>query len=221
VPPIFYEIIMIDQFWTFFIAITLLTLFPGVDSLLVVRNTSRGGWKDGIATSTGICSGLFVHALVSALGISALLLQSAVAFNVLKLIGGGYLLWLGGGSLWKASRGEKLTTLAIQPTVVRRSQLQRSLREGFVCNVFNPKALLFYMAFLPQFIDPSRSPIVQSLFMAAVHFVIAMIYQGLLTLLVCRVSGWFKSSPLGRLLEGLSGIVLVSFGLRIFLEKRI
>ena len=77
------------------------------------------------------------------------------------------------------------------------------------------------MAFLPQFIDPGRSPILQSLFMAAVHFVIAMIYQGGLTMLVCRMSGWIKSSSLGRLLEGLAGIVLVSFGLRIFLEKRI
>ena len=98
---------MIDQFWTFFIAITLLTLFPGVDSLLVVRNSSRGGWKDGVATSTGICGGLFIHALISALGISALLLQSALAFNILKLIGGGYLLWLGSWSLWQATGGQK------------------------------------------------------------------------------------------------------------------
>ena len=212
---------MIDQFWTFFIAITLLTLFPGVDSLLVVRNTSRGGWQDGIATSTGICFGLFVHALVSAFGISALLLQSAVAFNALKLVGGGYLLWLGSCSLWRAIHRKNSTTLDIHPTAVRPFQLRRSLQEGFICNVFNPKALLFYMAFLPQFIDPGRSLILQSLFMAAVHFVIAMIYQGLLTILVCQVSGWFKSGSLGRLLEGLGGIVLVSFGLRIFLQKRI
>jgi len=212
---------MIDQFWTFFIAITLLTLFPGVDSLLVVRNSTRGGWKDGIATSTGICSGLFVHALVSALGISALLLQSAIAFNSLKLIGGVYLLWLGGCSLYRAVQGTQPTVLELQTPAVRRFRLLRSLREGFVCNVFNPKTLLFYMAFLPQFIDPSRSPIMQSLFMAAVHFVIAMVYQGLLAILVCRVSGWFKGSRLAQVLEGLAGVILVSFGLRIFLEKRI
>ena len=212
---------MIDQFWTFFIAITLLTLFPGVDSLLVVRNASRGGWKDGIATSIGICSGLFVHALVSALGISALLLQSAIAFNGLKLIGGGYLLWLGSCSLWNAARGKKSTALKLQPTTARQFKLSRSLGEGIVSNVFNPKTLLFYMAFLPQFIDPNRSPVVQSLFMAAVHFSIAMVYQGILAVLVCRVSGWFKGSRLAQLLEGLAGIILVSFGLRIFLQKRI
>ncbi len=212
---------MIDQFWTFFVAITLLTLFPGVDSFLVVKNASRGGWKDGMATSTGICCGLFVHALVSALGISALLLQSAIAFTVLKLIGGGYLVWLGGCSLWSAIHGKTPAQWDIKPIKVRLFQVQRSLREGFVCNVFNPKTLLFYMAFLPQFIDPQRSPVLQSLFMAAVHFCIAMVYQGLLTILVCRVRGWFKSSPLSRLSEGLAGLVLVSFGLRIFLEKRL
>ncbi len=212
---------MIDQFWTFFIAITLLTLFPGVDSLLVVRNTSRGGWQDGVTTSTGICCGLFVHALVSALGISALLIQSALAFNILKLLGGGYLLWLGGCSLWQAVSGKKTAKLDIQTSVTRQFQLLRSLREGFVCNVFNPKTLLFYMAFLPQFIDPSRSPVLQSLFMAVVHFCIAMVYQVSLSLLECRLHGWFRGSFLGRLAEGLGGLVLVSFGLRIFLEKRI
>jgi threonine/homoserine/homoserine lactone efflux protein len=212
---------MIDQFWTFIVAITLLTLFPGVDSLLVVRNTSRGGWQDGIATSTGICCGLFVHALVSALGISALLLQSALAFNALKLVGGGYLIWLGSCSLWQAFKHGSSPELTMMPVIKKTFQLQRSLREGFVCNVFNPKTLLFYMAFLPQFIDPLRSPILQALFMAAIHFVIAMLYQGLLTVLVGRVKGWFQSGYLRRVSEGLVGLILVSFGLRIFLEKRL
>ena len=212
---------MIDQFWTFLVAITLLTLFPGVDSLLVVRNTARGGWRDGLTTSTGICCGLFVHALVSALGISALLLQSAMAFNLLKLVGGGYLLWLGAGNLWQAMRGGPTAVLRIEPANARPFVLFRSLRDGFFCNVFNPKTLLFYMAFLPQFIDPLRSPLLQSLFMAAIHFIVAMIYQGLLTVLVCRVRGWFRVGCVGRLVEGLAGLLLVSFGLRILLEKRI
>jgi len=211
---------VIDQFWTFLVAITLLTLFPGVDSLLVVKNASRGGWQDGIATSTGICCGLFVHALISAFGVSALLLQSLLAFNILKLVGGGYLLWLGSCSLWRAFRGRESGCLNKQG-LVRRFQLSRSLREGFICNVFNPKTLLFYMAFLPQFIDPSRSAIIQSLFMAATHFVIAMIYQGGLAFAAIRVCRCFKGSFLARLTEGVAGAVLVSFGLRIFIQKRI
>jgi len=213
---------VIDQFWTFLIAITLLTLVPGVDSLLVVRNASRGGWRDGLSTSTGICCGLFVHALVSALGISALLLQSAVAFNMLKLVGGGYLIWMGLSNLWSAyKKGESRDVSLLTSVRAHRFQWQRSLREGFVCNVFNPKTLLFYMAFLPQFIDPTRSPVWQSLFMAAVHFVIAMIYQGALVLLVERIKVWFKGGGMRRWSESFVGFILIFFGLRILLEKRI
>mgnify|MGYP001179669651 CR=1 FL=1 len=211
---------MIEHFWTFLVAITLLTLFPGVDSLLVVRNAARGGWKDGLATSTGICCGLFVHALVSALGISALLLQSAVAFGLLKMVGGGYLCWLGAGNLWNALRSGDGATVKTAPRLKRDFRLQRSLREGFVCNVFNPKTLLFYMAFLPQFIDPTRSPLLQSLFMAAVHFVIAMIYQGGLVVVACRVRGWVAGGRLGRILEGAAGTLLLTFGLKVLLERR-
>ncbi len=76
---------------TYLAAITLLTVTPGVDTLLVVRNTARGGWRDGTISSFGICCGLFVHATVSAVGISVLLLQSAWAFSFLKLLGAGYL----------------------------------------------------------------------------------------------------------------------------------
>jgi len=213
---------VIDQFWTFLVAIILLTLFPGVDSLLVVKNASRGGWKDGIATSTGICCGLFVHALVSAFGVSALLLQSLVAFNLLKLVGGGYLLWLGSCSLWRAFRGHDhcVDEQGLSP-LARSYHFFRSVREGFICNVFNPKTLLFYMAFLPQFIDPSRSAAIQSLFMAATHFVIAMIYQGGLVFAAIRVSHCFRGSVVARLTEGLGGLVLIGFGLRIFLVKRL
>jgi threonine/homoserine/homoserine lactone efflux protein len=211
---------MIDQFWTFFVAIGLLTLFPGVDSLLVVRNASRGGWQDGLATSTGICCGLFIHALVSALGISALLLQSAMAFNLLKLIGGGYLIWLGLSNLWPfTSPAGPLPDpgMAVKQPGFR---LRRSLREGFVCNLFNPKTLLFYMAFLPQFIDPTRSALLQVLSMATVHFALAMFYQGLLALFVAKVKVLFQRGSMRFIAEGCVGALLVFFGLRFILASR-
>ena len=88
---------MEPRLWTYLIAITLLTLTPGVDTMLIIRNTSRGGWRDGAVSSVGICTGLFVHATVSAVGISVILLQSAIAFSALKLVGAGYLVWLGAG----------------------------------------------------------------------------------------------------------------------------
>lgn len=212
---------MIDQFWPFLLAITLLTVSPGVDSLLVIRNASRGGWQDGLTTSTGICCGLFAHAAVSALGISALLLQSAVAFNLLKLLGGGYLLWLGILNLRGALRRGGAPRLQTDGMARHPFVLQRSLREGFVCNLFNPKTLLFYMAFLPQFIDPTRSPLVQALFMAMIHFLIAMIYQGGLALLVSHMRTWFSGGWLRRASDGLLGLLLGGFGLKILLTRQL
>lgn len=93
------------QFWPFLVAITLLSISPGVDTLLVIRNTARGGVRDGVLTSLAICCGLFVHAAVSALGISLILLQSAWAFQLLKLAGAAYLVWLGVQGLLAAPPG--------------------------------------------------------------------------------------------------------------------
>ena len=87
------------NFEAFLIAITILTLTPGLDTALVIRNTSRAGLKDGCTTSLGICFGLFVHALFSAVGISAVLAQSAELFQMVKMVGAAYLIWLGLSSL--------------------------------------------------------------------------------------------------------------------------
>ena len=82
------------NFEAFLVAITILTLTPGLDTALVIRNTSRSGLKDGCTTSLGICFGLFVHAFFSAVGISAILAQSAELFQTVKMIGAAYLIWL-------------------------------------------------------------------------------------------------------------------------------
>lgn len=87
------------NFEAFLIAITILTLTPGLDTALVIRNTTRGGFHDGAVTSLGICLGLFVHASFSALGISVILTQSAELFTLVKSVGAAYLIWLGISSL--------------------------------------------------------------------------------------------------------------------------
>lgn len=207
------------HFWSFVVAITLLSLTPGVDTLLVIRNTARGGVRDGIATSVSICCGLFVHATVSALGISLILLQSAVAFNVLKLAGAAYLIWLGVQSLRAARRGRALAVDGAMHGTVSTSRLQ-AVKEGFVSNVLNPKTIVFYMAFLPQFIGPGDPAMVKSLWLAGVHFVIANIWQISVVLMVGRANRWLASARVGRALNGLTGSVLVAFGIKLAFEQR-
>src|SRR5688572_32287326 len=98
--------ILDPQVAAFALVVALMTISPGADTFLVVRNTLRGGRDDGWMTVAGICSGLFVHALLSALGVSAVLAHSATAFLVLKVAGAGYLAWLGIQSLRSAARGD-------------------------------------------------------------------------------------------------------------------
>jgi RhtB (resistance to homoserine/threonine) family protein len=206
---------MEHSLWTYLIAISLLTITPGVDTVLIIRNTTRGGWRDGMLSSLGICSGLFVHALVSAVGISVILLQSAWAFRALKLAGAAYLVWLGFVSLRSALRGRSSNRIDADRTRLGGFIPRRSLREGLLSNVLNPKAIVFYMAFLPQFIDPARSAVGQSLFLASLHFLIAMVWQCLLASAVDLARRWVQNRRVRRTLDGVTGAVLVFFGVKL------
>lgn len=208
-----------SQFLAFLLAITLLSITPGVDTLLVIRNTARGGARDGILTSLAICCGLFVHATVSALGISLVLLQSAWAFGILKLVGAAYLVWLGGQSLLQARRGTPLVVASVA-AARRPVALWLPLREGFLSNVLNPKTVVFYMAFLPQFIAPADPALLKSLWLAGVHFMIANLWQISIALMVGRAGHWLAKRWVSRVLDGVTGSVLVGFGIKLALQQR-
>lgn len=201
---------MEPSFLACLLALLLLTLSPGVDTLLVLRNSARGGWRDGMLTTLGISSGLFVHATVSALGIAVILLQSAWAFSLLKLAGALYLIWLGLVSLRAMGGTSRSATGTPAPTQPLR--VYRSLREGLLSNVLNPKPLVFYMAFLPQFIDPAGSALQQSWLMAAIHFGLSMLWLCTLALIADRIRQRARLPRLGRALNGASGLLLIMIG---------
>lgn len=202
---------------TYLIAITLLTITPGVDTMLVIRNTARGGWWDGAVSSFGICSGLFIHAAISAVGISMIMLQAAWAFSALKLAGAGYLIWLGFTSWRKVFRQDSFQLPSRVPAM-GAFRVSRSLREGFLSNVLNPKTAIFYMAFLPQFINPAGSALLQSLYLAGLHFFIAMIWQCLLALMVKQLKTWLQRPIIGQLFDGITGTVMIGLGLQVTTE---
>ena len=204
---------------TYLIAITLLTITPGVDTMLVIRNTARGGWRDGAVSSLGICSALFLHATISAIGISMVLLQAAWPFSLLKLAGAGYLIWLGLGSWRKILKQETFEVINGKSTGGVTFLVGRSLREGFLSNILNPKTAIFYMAFLPQFINPAQSALMQSIFLAGLHFVIAMVWQCLLALMVKQLKIWLQKPRVSQVFDGVTGTVMVGLGLRVATES--
>lgn len=128
---------MIDgQVLTFTLVAAALTLSPGADTTLVVRNVLRGGRHDGVVTAFGICSGLFLHAILSALGVSIILMPSAMAFHWVKIAGACYLVWLGVQSLRGAVRRALMVTAPVPS--------ERCFLEGLLSNVLNPEVAVFY-----------------------------------------------------------------------------
>lgn len=209
----------LQTFITCLIAVTLLTLTPGVDTMLIIRNSARGGWLDGAVSSLGICSGLFVHATVSALGISIILLHTAWAFNALKFAGAAYLIWLGLCSWRRAVGGRQHIIAGNVPAKQSSFQFSRSLREGFLSNVLNPKTVIFYMAFLPQFINPTEPALFQSLMVAGIHFLVAMLYQCVLAAMVNKARKWLQRPMVNRVFDTCTGSILLFIGLKLATEK--
>lgn len=209
----------LQTFATCLIAVTLLTLSPGVDTMLIIRNSARGGWLDGATSSLGICSGLFIHATVSALGISIILLQTAWAFSALKFAGAAYLIWLGLCSWKRAVRGRQNIFAGKLSSEQDIFLFSRSLREGFLSNVLNPKTVIFYMAFLPQFINPAEPALFQSLMVAGIHFSVAMLYQCLLAAMVDKARTWLQRPTVNRVFDTFTGSILLFIGLRLATDK--
>ena len=207
-----------SQVIAFTIVAMAMTMVPGADTMLVVRNVLRGGRRDGFVTVTGICSGLYVHALLSALGVSVILTQSAAAFTVMKIAGACYLVWLGLQSLRGAARKTPAQPVdAVSRAVVTPA---RCFREGFLTNVLNPKVAVFYLALLPQFIKPMDPVLLKSLLLTAIHFVLGILWLGAVAWLVDRSRTFFLKPSMRRWLDAICGSLLIGLGLRLAMERR-
>jgi len=141
----------IHDFGLFLAAGVLLNLTPGPDTAYILGRSIAQGREAGIASALGICVGSIFHTCAAALGLSAILATSALAFGAIKLLGGAYLIFLGIKML--IDRRRKLSL----PSNFRRRTTAAAFRQGVLTNVLNPKVALFFLAFLPQFIDPTSN----------------------------------------------------------------
>jgi len=211
---------MIDsQIVSFTVAAAVLTVAPGQDTMLVVRNVLRGGRGDGVVTTFGICTGLFIHATLSALGVSIVLMHSAMAFQVVKTAGACYLVWLGVRSLAGAVRGGHFPAHTEHQLATRAASPHRCFLEGLLSNVLNPKTAVFYLAFLPQFIRPTDLVLQKSLLLAGIHYVEAILWLVVVSIAVDRMRRLFLTSMVRRWLDGMCGTLFVGFGVRLALER--
>jgi RhtB (resistance to homoserine/threonine) family protein len=189
---------------------TLLTITPGADMALVTRNVLRGGLGAGLRTSAGILTGLFVWALLSAIGVAAIVAASATAFTVLKLAGAAYLIYLGVSTLWH-SRAAVHAAAAAAPAAPLRSLY----RQGLLSNLTNPKVGIFYTSFLPQFVEPGRSVLLWTSWLAAIHIAMGVAWLAVFAWLVARAAHALSRPRVRRALDRVTGTVLVALGLRV------
>jgi threonine/homoserine/homoserine lactone efflux protein len=211
-----------SRLWAFVAVATLLAVTPGADTLLVVRNVLTRGRVAALLTVAGIAGGCVVHAVLSAVGVSLILVRSAEAFAVLRFCGAAYLMVLGAQSLrrwWQPDDGAPAGSDAplAAPRPARRL---RSFLEGLLTNVLNPKVGIFYLAFLPQFIGPGDPVLERSLLLAALHIGIGVVWLSLLSLGVGRIRPLVESRLWRARLEGVSGAVLIALGVRLAAARR-
>ena len=197
----------------FLTAAVLLTLAPGPDTMLVLGASLSNGARGGLLASAGIMTGLLVHIALAVVGVSALIAASPLAFDVHRWAGAAYLIWIGVPLLVRAWRERRAAPAPISARVYW---------QGLATNVLNPKVVVFYVAFLPQFVSPELGhTTLQLLVLGLSHWLIGLPYLGTVALASGAVAGWLRRSPgLRRVLDGVSGAVFVGLALRLVLVKR-
>jgi RhtB (resistance to homoserine/threonine) family protein len=206
------------QLVAFAVVATIVTVIPGADMALIARSVLTRGRRAGYITSLGICTGLWVHAVASALGLSAILMASSALFSAVKLAGALYLIALGATSLRSAlsGRGAPLTTA---PMATARDA-RRAFVQGFLSNLLNPKVALFYLTLLPQFVRPGDPVLARSLLLAAVHVVIGLVWLVIYTYFLGRLGAALQRPRVRRAMEGVTGTALIGLGARLAWDRR-
>ena len=202
--------IPIESLTTFVIASVLLALVPGPDNIFVLTQSSVNGHKAGLLVTLGLCTGLIVHTSAVALGITAVLKTSYVAFTVLKIAGAMYLLYLA----WRAfhASSEEINTGQSREVAGIKYYLR-----GVIMNVTNPKVSIFFLAFLPQFADPSRGPVIQQIFFLGMIFIlVTLLVFGGIALLAGAVGAWLANTPRAQtIMNRIAGAVFVAMALKL------
>ena len=202
--------------YLFFITSLLLNLTPGNDMLYVASRSVSQGVKGGIVSALGVFIGCFVHILAAVLGLSLIISQSAYLFQLIKFAGAGYLIYLGIKALLSKA---VVDTAAEKPAKAKYWIL---LKQGVVTNALNPKVAVFFLSFLPQFIDPSSPAFKFQLFTLGIWFdVQGTVVLILVAILLGKTKDFFSQNPkVWRIQEKVTGLILVCLGIRIALASK-
>jgi threonine/homoserine/homoserine lactone efflux protein len=196
-----------------FLAVSaLLIVVPGPDMALVARNALFSGTRGGVLTSLGSATGLVIWTLAASAGVAALLRASEPAFLALKIVGATYLVFLGVQALRAVWRSD-------ETTIPPRTRSRRFYRQGLVSNLGNPKIAVFFTSFLPQF-APAGASFFALLALGLVFSLMTLAWLVGYSVVVARAGDVLRRPRVRRALEGVTGVVLIGFGVRLATEHR-
>lgn len=210
-----WEMLPIETVITFFTASVLLALAPGPDNIFVLTQSALQGRSAGIAVMLGLCTGLVVHSAAVALGVAVIIQASAFAFSALKYLGAAYLLYL-------AYRAFMAPKSQIQRRESGSLQLFKLYRRGIIMNITNPKVSIFFLAFLPQFVDPANDTVaLQIMSLGALFIAATILIFGTIALLAGTVGQFLtKSDRAQNVLNKVAGSVFLCLALKLIATKR-
>lgn len=207
----------------FLLVVALLTVTPGPDMVLVLRNGAGGGTTAAWRTGLGCCTGIAAHACAAVLGLSALLAASETAYTVIKLAGAAYLVWLGVSALRASFRAPRVGTGAEERTVDAVPEADARggyYRQGLLTNLLNPKIALLFLTLLPQFVAAGEPRVATTAELAVVFLLIALLWWRVFSLAVGRLGAWLSRTRVRTVLDRAAGSVLIGLGIRVALQHR-
>ena len=205
-----FEILSLETIIAFVIASIVLSLVPGPDNIFVITNSALRGWKIGFYTTIGLCTGLIGHTILVAIGVSVIFQTSALAFNGLKIVGACYLVYLG----WLSLKSKELKIGSSGTDNVNRSYYIT----GIVMNLTNPKVALFFLVFLPQFVNPINGSVTIQIFSLGILFILSAlcVFSSIAFLGAFLAAYLKKSSAFNKNINKLAALVYFALAINLF-----
>jgi threonine/homoserine/homoserine lactone efflux protein len=202
-----------------FLGISLVVIMtPGPDTALTIRNTILGGARSGVFTALGVSAGQLVWALAASAGVVGVLMASAPVFEVLRYAGAAYLIWIGMQTLYNAFRPTSAVPSA--PGAARRLAGLGAFRQGIINDLANPKMAAFFASLFPQFVPAESASFGALMGLGVVFSGLTLTWLVAYALAVAKAGDILRRSGIRRAIEGVTGAVLIAFGLRLASEQR-
>lgn len=208
---------MIESLISFAVLAGLLTMLPGIDTAQVLRAVTTGGTKNAYITLSGIITGVWIWGLAAALGISAILVASHLAYTIVKWTGAVYLVYLGIKMLLDSRH---ITQETIQNRIETKSTFRKTFNRALLINLSNPKTGVFYIAVLPQFLPNELPAILGGFLLATIHNILTIIWFSMLISGATFAKEALRNPRIQKIIERASGVALIGFGIRVAFEKQ-